>query len=187
MQTLFSENIFNNGNFNNFFEQESKRIRRFSKHLCGENDSEDAFQETLIVAYQNLPRKNFENERALQSWLFRVVKNSCLMKRRRSKFAPLTFLSLESPFAFEESNSLEIADSSGRPDKKLMQNELKTALGEAIESLPEEQKAVFQLRELEGKSTQETAALLGISQPNVKTTLHRAKNKLQHKLAAFYR
>lgn len=192
MQAMFTENqtlvLQKNAfedNFENFFEAVGKQILGFSRRFCGWNDADDAMQETLMAAYKNLPNTQFENDNALRGWLFRIVKNNCLMRKRQSKHAPQNLLSIDTGLENTElgtGNAIEIADYSSQPDREMLRRELKSAIDTAVESLPIEQQKVFVLREVKGFSTKEVAELLCISEQNVKVRLHRAKTALQIKL-----
>lgn len=66
----------------------------FSMRVCGQReDAEDTMQEVLLKSVPYLPK--FDSPKALVVWLYKVVKNRCLMSRRKSKFAPARELSLE--------------------------------------------------------------------------------------------
>lgn len=176
-------------NFEKFIEIVGKQILRLSRRFCGGNDAEDAMQETLLAAYKHLPKARFENDKALRGWLFQVVKNNCLRRKRQSKYAPGRFISIDSGLKNEESNTcknFEITDDSIRPDREILRRELNSAISQAVATLPEEQQKVFVMREIEGRSTRETAEILSISQQNVKVRLHRAKKALQNQLRNFY-
>lgn len=188
-QTLVLQKSAFEANFESFIEAVGKQILRLSHRFCGCNDADDTMQETLMAAYQHLPNTQFENDKALHGWLFRIVKNVCLMRKRQSKFAPQNFLSIDTGLENTESgigNIFEIADYSTQPDREMHRRELNKAISQAVASLPEEQQKVFILREIEGKSTRETAEILRISEQNAKVRLHRAKNTLQSQLRDFY-
>lgn len=69
-------------------------VFNFSMKVCGHReDAEDTMQEVLLKSLSYLPR--FQSPQALAVWLYKVARNNCLMKRRRSKFAPKEHLSLE--------------------------------------------------------------------------------------------
>ena len=65
------------------------------------------------------------------------------------------------------------------PEDRASQGELSSLLGNALEMLPESQRLVFVLREVEGLSTAETAHCLEVGEENVKVRLHRARAALR--------
>jgi len=80
----------------------------------------------------------------------------------------------------------EIPDPSSDPSDDLMRSELKQVIEEAVYSLPPKYKLVFNLRDMEGFSTEETSEILGISIQSVKTRLHRARLYLREKISNHY-
>lgn len=176
--------------FDAFVEHFRKKIFQYSWLMCGQReDAEEVAQETLLHCFENFEQLR-EAER-VRPWVFRIAKNACLMKRRKSLFAPEHELSLDElmPSKTHEDGQmkLEIADWSGLPDDRLLQTEMKQLLGRAIAGLPEIYKSVILLRDMEELSTQETAQILDVSEDSVKTRLHRARLALRQKLDEYLR
>ena len=94
---------------------------------------------------------------AIRSWVFRIAKNECLMKRRKSIFAPERELSLEElrPQTIKdgEAKTIEIADWSSLPDDAAERSEIRRIIGEAIRELPDPYRAVILLRDVEELTT----------------------------------
>lgn len=171
--------------FDHFVEHFRTKIFQYSWLMCGHReDAEEVAQETLLKVFESFDQLR-EPER-IRPWVFRIAKNACLMKRRKSVFAPDRELSLEQFLpATNESDGkvrIEIADWSRLPDDQLLSTETKQALDRAIASLPENYRAVVLLRDLEELSTQETAQILDISEDTVKQRLHRARLALRQAL-----
>ena len=122
----------------------------------------------------------------IKSWVFRIAKNACLTKRRKSIFAPVRELSLDElmPSKHQDGDQvrLEIADWSSLPDGRALQSEMKQLLERAIRELPETYRSVVLLRDMEELSTQETAQILDVSEDVVKTRLHRARLAIRKRL-----
>jgi RNA polymerase sigma-70 factor, ECF subfamily len=176
--------------FDRFVEHFRNKIFQYSWLMCGQReDAEEVAQETLLHIFENFDQLR-EPER-VRPWVFRIAKNACLMKRRKSLFAPEHELSLDQlmPSKTHEDGQmkLEIADWSGLPDDRLLQSEMKQLLGRAIAGLPEIYKSVILLRDMEELSTQETAQILDVSEDSVKTRLHRARLALRQKLDEYLR
>src|SRR4030095_2599787 len=81
-----------------------------------------------------------------------------------------------------EARGLDVKSNGRNPEQQIYNGELKVVLEKAFDSLPEDYRSVFMLREIEGLSTAETAECLDISEENVKTRLHRARAVLQREL-----
>jgi RNA polymerase sigma-70 factor (ECF subfamily) len=171
------------GAFEEFVEHFRAKIFRYSWLMCGQReDAEEVAQETLLRVFESLSQLR-EPER-VRSWVFRIAKNACLMKRRKSVFAPANELSLDD---LAPGTGFEIGDRSTLPDVELLRMELRDTLNRAVAELPEIYRAVVLLRDLEELSTEDTAQILDISTDAVKTRLHRGRLALREKLESYLR
>ena len=171
--------------FDRFVEHFRAKIFHYTWLMCGQReDAEEVAQDTLLKVFESFDQLR-EPER-VRPWVFRVAKNACLMKRRKSIFAPVHELSLDefmpSKSHVDGGVKIEIADWSSLPDDRLLQAEMKEVLERAIGDLPENYRSVILLRDMEELSTQETAHVLELSGDTVKTRLHRARLALRAKL-----
>jgi len=174
--------------FTQFVNAYHARLSQYSFLMCGQReDAEDVAQETLIKVFQSIDR--LRDPDRLKAWVFRIAKNECLMKRRKSLFAPQTELSLdELRPKFEGTMAvMEIADWSSVPDNLLLDSELQGALTTSIQQVPEIYRSVVLLRDVEGLSTSETAEVLDISPDSVKTRLHRGRLALRQSMDRYLR
>lgn len=156
---------------------------RFSQLVCGQaNDADDAMQEALLKTYRYASR--IREPEAFRTWLYRTVKNACLIGRRRRVDEPAHFLSLDDTVAalHGERRPLDPVDPARRPDEDAMNAALRRRLRKALATLPPPYRLVVFLREMEGLSTREVAKVAGISEANVKTRLHRARLFLRQEL-----
>ncbi len=171
--------------FDEFVEIFRSKIFQYSLMTCGHrDDAEEVSQDTLLKVFENF--RQLQDPRNVRAWVFRIAKNACLLKRRKSVFAPKTELSLEDYLPqLEESQGtlkMQIADWSMVPDNQLLQAQLKGILTKAIRELPEIYRSVLLLRDVEELSTEETAQILDVSLDVVKTRLHRARLAIRQKL-----
>jgi RNA polymerase sigma-70 factor (ECF subfamily) len=178
------------GAFERFVELFRNKLFQYSLLVCGHHeDAEEVAQDALFKVFEKLDQLR-EPER-IRPWVFRIARNACLMKRRKSVFAPERELSLEElmPQAGEDGGQwkLEIADWSSLPEDQALRAELQRVVREAIQALPEIYKTVLLLRDIEGLSTAETAEVLGVSEEVVKTRLHRARLAVRQKLDSYLR
>lgn len=164
-----------------------ERIFTFGMKMCGHlQDAEDITQETFLSAFRYL--KGFRGETKLKNWLFKIAARACFKKRRKKKFEPEREISLESLMEKEGPGSkYEIPDWSNDPSDNILRAELKQIIDNAIQSLPPKYRFVFNLRDIEGFNTQETAEILGISPQSVKTRLHRARLYLRKEISKHYK
>jgi RNA polymerase sigma-70 factor (ECF subfamily) len=115
----------------------------------------------------------------VKAWVFRIARNICLTRRRRSEFAPCEELSIENvPLEWQG----ELADRGALPEDLTYQHELRKILGRAIHGLPEKYRSVLVMRDLEEMSIEETAGILGVSESVVKTRLVRGRGLLRKRL-----
>ena len=152
---------------------------RFSTSVCGHaDDAEDAMQEALIKTYLHVGR--IREPEAFRSWLYRTVRNACLMGRRKKVGEPVRLRSLNDMLPGRDGPIQPDAPDRGKDPEQLADNAgLRRRLRQALGTLPAPYRAIVFLREIEGLSTREVAKVLGISEDNVKTRLHRARIQLQ--------
>ena len=165
------------------YEQRVYNLAR--KMMRDQQDAEDVLQETFISVYRNLG--NFHGDSSFSTWLYRIATNASLMKLRARKEPSL---SLDEPIESDDGADAmprEIVDWGITPEEALLSGETRAQMDAAIASLPETLRAVFILRDIEGLSVQETAEVLDISVPNVKTRLHRARLLLRESLSVYFK
>ncbi len=135
--------------FERFVDLYYGKIFRYSFTMCGQReDAEEVAQETLMKVFENLAQ--LRDPEHLKPWVFRIAKNACLTKRRKSIFAPAKELSLEDlhPRRDGESGELDIADWSAVPESAAQNADLRDALHRAVRKLPELYRAIFLLRDV---------------------------------------
>ena len=164
--------------FERFVEVFQSKVFQYSFLMCGQReDAEEVAQEALMKVFESLDQ--LREPEHVKSWVFRIAKNACLMKRRKSIFAPSHELSLDEPVG----GTFEVPDDHEPPDRLALDREASEQLRLAIIDLPETLRSVVLLRDLEELTTEETAGILGVSSDAVKTRLHRARLALREKLA----
>ncbi len=155
---------------------------RFSRTVCGHaEDAEDAMQEALVQTFRFVSR--LRDVEAFRPWLYRTVRNACLMSRRKRVGEPRHVLSLDALLPAPGAARPHDAPERGKNPEELVENAaLRRRLRKALGTLPPAFRAVVFLREMEGLSTRETSSVLGISEDTVKARLHRARLVLQREL-----
>ena len=154
---------------------------RFSLLVCGHpEDAEDVMQDALLKTFRYVRR--IRDPHAFRAWLYRTVRNACLMKRRRKSGEPARVLSLDDVLPGEE-GGIGGRVSAGRSPEALAENAaLRRRLSKSLQALPPSYRAIVFLREMEGLSTKQVAGILKISESNVKMRLHRARLFLRAEL-----
>jgi RNA polymerase sigma-70 factor (ECF subfamily) len=171
--------------FAQLVEKYEARVYNLARKMMRDpQDAEDVLQETFISVFRHL--KDFQGDSSFSTWLYRIATNASLMKLRGRKTPAL---SLDEPAESDGDGALprEIVDWGITPEEALLSGEVRAQMDTAVDSLPESLRAVFVLRDIEGLSVQETADVLSISVPNVKTRLHRARLMLRENLSAYFK
>ena len=175
------------GAFTPFVESFQQRIFQYTWLMCGQReDAEEVAQDTLLKIFENFDQ--LQDPERVKPWVFRIAKNYCLMKRRRSVFAPERVLSLDELLpdsAGETGRGLQVKDAGEAPEQLLLRGELNGQIEEALRQLPDTYRSVVLLRDVEELSTAETAEVLELNVDVVKQRLHRGRLALRKSLAAY--
>jgi RNA polymerase sigma-70 factor (ECF subfamily) len=171
--------------FSELVRRYERKIFRLAKHITqSDEDAEDVLQETFLKAYEHLGE--FQGASKFYTWIVRIAVNESLMKLRKRKSDRTVSLD-ESIDTGEETVVREIAVWEDNPEQRYSQDELREILEKAVDSLRPAFRTVFVLRDVEELSTEETAAVLNLSVPAVKSRLLRARLQLREKLTRFFR
>jgi len=165
--------------------QYSRHIYRLGVSITGNHhDAEDVLQETSLRAYTAL--SDFEGNSRFYTWLVRIAVNVALGKLR--KRALWKESSIDEPRESENGDyiPLEIESWGENPEKACLNNELQKILAEVIQILDPKSRTIFTLRDVEKFSIEETAKLLGLSIPVIKTRLLRSRLKLREELTKYF-
>jgi len=164
------------------------RLYGFAMRMCRNvEDAKDILQETFLGMVRALP--DFRGESRFTTWLYRIASNACLKKHRRGVFdpEPEQVISLDAlmPRPDAEGRKPEIPDWSEDAEGALLRGELAREMEAAIDALPREYRIVLLLRDVEGFSAEETAEMLRLSVPAVKSRLHRARLIVRQRLGQY--
>jgi RNA polymerase sigma-70 factor (ECF subfamily) len=170
--------------FEELVRRSEARIFRLAIHIMkNQEDAEDVMQEAFIKAYQHLGE--FRGHSRFSSWLTRIAVNEALQKLRR--WQPHQLSLDETPDTIEYVMPREVEAWEPTPEQRYAQAELRRIISEAISKLEPAYRVVFLLRDVESLSTEETAQLLGLSVPAVKSRLLRARLKMRASLDKYFR
>jgi len=135
---------------------------------------EDLTQEVFVKAFASL--KNFNEEYAFSTWLYKIATNSSIDYIRKRK---LETFSIDKPIAMEESDyHFELPDTTYQPDKSIIQKQRANLIEEAIGRLPEKYRRVIVLRHTEERDYAEIARMLKLPIGTVKAHIFRARELL---------
>src|SRR5262245_36810915 len=162
------------------------RAYRLAVRITGnEADAEEAVQD----AFWRVLRKvdTFRGDSAFSSWLYRIITNAAYerIRRRRRALDDISLDDVGASFDQDGRHIGVITDWSRSIDDPAVQSELRAVLSSTISELPSHYRAVIVLRDVEGLSTSEIAAALGITVPTAKMRAHRARLFLRRRLSMF--
>ena len=148
-------------------------------------DSQDVTQEVLLTLFRK--GHTFQGKSAFSSWVYRITLNASYMKLRSRKKDPnISIDELLPSFNSSGFQQEKIQDWSENTESLLFDNETREVIQKAVDSLPEKEKVVFILRDVEGLSTEKVSNILELTTPAVKSRLHRARLFLRKKLGNYF-
>jgi RNA polymerase sigma-70 factor (ECF subfamily) len=142
----------------------------------GASDLEDLAQETFLRAYRAFPGFDPEGAAKPSTWLLTIATRLALdaKKKRRVGTAPL-------------GDEAEARASDSTPELRAERRQLGAALAEAMDALPDDQRAALLLSDVHGLSTAEIAEALDVPEATAKTRLFRARVKMREMLREEWR
>jgi len=153
----------------------NERIYRAARSIVrDEDEAEDVMQQAYVNAYAHL--RQFDGRARFSTWLTKIAIHEALARvRKRGRTGSVDDIEGESE-AVEHQTAPD-------PEHRAFAGELRSLLESAIDELPDGLREVFMLREVDGLSTADTAACLGVSEDVVKTRLSRGRAALRRRLA----
>jgi RNA polymerase sigma-70 factor (ECF subfamily) len=170
--------------FEQLVKRYDRRLLRIAQHVIrNREDSEDAVQDAFLKAYQHL--SDFREDSQFSTWLIRITVNQALMKLR--KLRTIKEVSLDEDFQGDgDVLPIEVSDWAPNPEQLYRASELQDILEKTISEVRPILRTVFVLRDIEGLSTNETAAVLNLSHAAVKARLWRARLQLRERLNKYF-
>jgi len=159
--------------------------------------AEEVVQETWVGVLKGIDR--FEGRSSLRTWIFRILTNvaktRAVREGRSVPFSDLESETEEGPL-LDPSRFVRAGEAWeghwqwfpgpwGEPEERLLATEARAVIAVAIDALPEGQRAVVTLRDVEGWSSEETCNALEISETNQRVLLHRARTKVRLALETY--
>lgn len=154
----------------------NERLYRAARAILrDEREAEDVMQQAYVNAYSHL--RQFDGRSSFATWLTRIAVHEALARaRRRGRYTSLDVAD-HSPLEFPMRMT-----PAPDPERQAFARELGALLESAIDHLPDGNREVFMLRQVEGMSTAEVGDALGLSEDVVKTRLSRARAALRRDL-----
>jgi RNA polymerase sigma-70 factor, ECF subfamily len=157
--------------------------------------AEEVVQETWIAVLRGIDR--FEGRSSLKTWIFSILMNTAKTRgQREARSVPFSAAVGGDEPSVDPDRFLSADHQSAggwmlgpadwpTPEEELLQGETREAILRAIDQLPEQQRAVITLHDVEGFPSDEVAAALGISDGNQRVLLHRARSKVRAAIEAY--
>jgi RNA polymerase sigma-70 factor, ECF subfamily len=156
----------------------NQRLYRVTRAILRDDaEAEDVIQDAYVRAYQHLDQ--FAGSAAFSTWLTRIAVHEALRRlhlRDRSQQLEDT--------EHDEEGSMSVVETSLDPEQRASLAELGQLLEEAVLDLPDQYRTVIMLRDIDELSTAETAAVLDLTEHNVKVRLHRGRAMMRDRLFA---
>ncbi len=152
------------------------------RYLRSEADAADCFQNTFIAIFQSVG--SFQQKSSFRHWVRGVTVNQCLMKLRKRRRRREESIEHMLPMFDERGIRVEVAGPRQKAGigESIDAERRRQFVRECIDRLPENYRLAILLRDIDGYSTREAAAILGIQANALKTRLHRARSALRFML-----
>ncbi|MGE5615011.1 MAG: RNA polymerase sigma factor [Bacillota bacterium] len=168
--------------FEELIEAYQKKIFNFAYRIIGNyDDAADLAQEALIRIFKSIG--GFKEQSSFSTWIYRITTNVCLdeIRRRKNKKEH----SLDEEVQVDDGQlKRQIMSEDPGPDEVYEREELRGIVKEAIDKLPEEQRIVITLRDIQGLSYDEIAEVLDCPGGTVKSRISRARQALKKVLSS---
>ncbi|UIY27017.1 RNA polymerase sigma factor (plasmid) [Rhizobium leguminosarum] len=163
-------------------QRHNQRLFRTARAVIrNDAEAEDVVQAAYIKAFTNLA--TFRGEAQLSTWLTRITLNEALGRvRARKNTTGLEEIDMQTMAPGGEVLQFPSSLSATNPETELARSQARHPLENAVDELPDDFRAVFVLRDVEGMSTDEAASYLGIRPETAKTRLHRARKMMRHSI-----
>jgi RNA polymerase sigma-70 factor (ECF subfamily) len=170
--------------FEKLVERTQRQAYNIAYRMTGNrDDAEDLTQEAYLRAYRSFGTYN--RQMPFESWFFRILSNLFIdLLRRRPKQKPL---SLDQPMGDEESEEnllLQLPDEEANPERNLLDQVMDERLQAALSTLPEAFRVAVLLCDVEGRSYEEIAQIMGSSIGTVRSRIHRGRSLLRRQMDA---
>ena len=163
-------------------QRHNQRLFRTARAVIrNDAEAEDVVQASYIKAFASLSA--FRGEAELSTWLTRITLNEALGRVRAQKNTTgLEEIDMQATSAGGQVVQFPSSLSETDPETELSRSQARQLLEQAVDELPDDFRAIFVLRDVEGMSTDEAASYLGIRPETAKTRLHRARKMMRQSI-----
>lgn len=159
------------------------------RYMKNREDAEEVTQDVLMKVYRKVDA--FRGDSALSSWIYRITFNTAMSRLRTNRAERAAdqererLLAAERPGDDQTRTAREPADWTHMPDEEVLRAQLRDAVAEAIDELPEIYRAPVVLRDIQGLTTGEASSRLKVKDQTLKSRLHRGRVMLRERLTPF--
>ena len=159
------------------------------RYMKNREDAEEVTQDVLLKVYRKAGA--FRGDSALSSWIYRITFNTAMSRLRTNRAERVAGEERERMLSADRQNEdearapRELADWHHMPDEELLRSELRDAVAEAIDDLPEIYRVPVVLRDIQGLTTEEASTRLKVKDQTLKSRLHRGRLLLRERLEVF--
>ncbi|MGO7411357.1 RNA polymerase sigma factor [Rhizobium ruizarguesonis] len=163
-------------------QRHNQRLFRTARAIVrNDAEAEDVVQAAYVKAFTNLA--TFRGDAQLSTWLTRITLNEALSRvRARKNTTGLEEIEMQTTARGGEVLQFPSFLSATDPETELARSQARHLLENAVDELPDDFRAVFVLRDIEGMSTDEAASYLGIRPETAKSRLHRARKMMRQSI-----
>lgn len=158
--------------FSELMAQHESRMYAVTLRMCANReDAQDCLQDAMLRIYRAIG--SFKGQSAFSTWIYRITMNTCLdeLRRRKSRNASSLDNLLESGWSPTDENDV--------PERHAIVSEQRRTIDMAIAQLPEDMRAAVILRDIQGHSYDEIAAMLDANIGTVKSRISRGRERLR--------
>ncbi len=159
------------------------------RYMKNREDAEEVTQDVLMKVYRKVDA--FRGDSAFSSWIYRITFNTAMSRLRTNRAERAADQERERLLAADRYHDDEVgagrepADWLHLPDEELLRTQLRAAVADAIDGLPEIYRAPVVLRDIEGLTTEEASTRLNVKDQTLKSRLHRGRLLLRERLQEF--
>ena len=159
------------------------------RYMKNREDAEEVTQDVLMKVYRKVDA--FRGDSAFSSWIYRITFNTAMSRLRTNRAERAAeqerdrLLATERPNDEQSRAPREPADWTHMPDEEVLRSQLRDAVADAIDHLPEIYRAPVVLRDIQGLSTEEASTRLKVKDQTLKSRLHRGRVMLRERLTPF--
>lgn len=156
------------------------------RYTGNREDAEDVSQEIFIKVFRNI--RSFRGDSKFSTWLYRLTVNTCLNHARWRKYARTRELVIIPADENEEENqAAEVRGHSADPEQALLNKELGMIIRKAVVRLKDKQRSVLILKDFQGRSYEEIAAIMKMNPGTVKSALSRGRLIVAKQIKEYYK